>query len=379
MALRPDRRTARPGARVESRSVLTRTASLPLTSLIRRDVDLSLLNTLRLPGRAAAFATITSIDQLEDVRRQWRLEAPDGRRFVLGGGSNLVLTQDFNGLILQMAILGKQKIGEDDDAVYVAAAAGEDWNTFVQWTLAQGWPGLENLSLIPGTVGAAPVQNIGAYGLELSERLHEVEALDLDSGESRRFDRAACRFAYRDSVFKQEGWHRSGQMAIVRVVFRLPKKWTPLTRYADLGQELEARQIAEPNPADIAAAVTAVRRRKLPDPAVLPNAGSFFQNPVVDIVTATKLAAHYPDLPRYRTTPASPDRIKLAAGWLIEQAGWKGRSIGPVGMYEKQALVLVNHDPATARGTDVGLLAEAIRMDVRRKFGVWLSPEPVFI
>ena len=351
-----------------------------MTAPICRDVDLSSLNTLRLPSRAAAFATISSAEQLCEVAAAWRSEAPGGRRFVLGGGSNLVLTQDYAGLVLRMAIPGKAKLGEDGDAVYVAAAAGEDWHGFVEWTLAQGWPGLENLVLIPGTVGAAPVQNIGAYGLELAERLHEVEAIDLDSGERRTFDRAACRFGYRDSIFKQEGWHRSGRMAIVRVVFRLPKKWTPITRYADLAQELEANKIAAPQAAEVAAAVVAIRRRKLPDPAVLPNAGSFFQNPLVDLVTATKLAAHYPAMPRYRNPGAEPgDPVKLAAGWLIEQAGWKGRRLGPVGMYEKQALVLVNHEPGTARGTDVGMLAEAIRSDVRRKFGVWLVPEPVFL
>lgn len=350
-----------------------------MTSLIRRDVDLSTLNTLRLPGRAAAFSTIKTVEQLQEVSALWRRESPAGRRFILGGGSNLVLTQDFNGLVLHMALPGRQKLGEDEAAFYVAGAAGEDWNGFVAWTLAQGWPGLENLSLIPGTVGAAPVQNIGAYGLELAELVHEVEAIDLDSGETRRFDRAACRFAYRDSVFKQEGWHRSGRMAIVRVVFRLPKKWLPSTRYADLAQELDAAKITDPSPTQVAEAIVAIRRRKLPDPATLPNAGSFFQNPVVDLVTATKLAAHYPGLPRYRTTGGDQNQVKLAAGWLIEQAGWKGRSFGPVGMYEKQALVLVNHEPGTARGTDVGMLAEAVRMDVKRKFGVWLVPEPVFI
>lgn len=377
----PTRLLRRLAGRVESHAFAALTPDSLVTSLIRRDVDLSTLNTLRLPSRAAAFATITTPAQLGEVSAVWRRESPGGRRFILGGGSNLVLTQDFNGLILHMALPGRRLVGEDGDAFYVAAAAGEDWNGFVAWTLAQGWPGLENLSLIPGTVGAAPVQNIGAYGLELAEVLHEVEAIDLDTGEPRRFDRAACRFAYRDSVFKQEGWHRNGRMAIVQVVFRLPRKWTPLTRYADLKQELDARKIDAPSPAQVADAIIAIRRRKLPDPATLPNAGSFFQNPVVDLVTATKLAAHYPELPRYRATGGDPaqDQVKLAAGWLIEQAGWKGRSFGPVGMYEKQALVLVNHEPGTARGTDVGMLAEAVRMDVRKKFGVWLVPEPVFI
>lgn len=352
-----------------------------MSQLIERDVDLSTLNTLRLPCRAAALARITSPEILLDACRQWKAECPGGKHFILGGGSNLVLTQDFNGLICQMAIPGREKIGEDSDAVYLAAGAGEPWHPFVQWTLDQGWPGLENLSLIPGTVGASPVQNIGAYGLELADRLHEVHAIDLDTGETKVFDRRACRFGYRDSVFKREGWHRNGRMAIVRVVFRVLKKWTPLYGYADLKQELEVQKITDPTPTDIARAVIAVRQRKLPDPDRIPNAGSFFQNPLVDIVTATKLSAHYPAMPRYRSSPDSKphDKVKLAAGWLIEQAGWKGRSVGPVGMYEKQALVLVNNEPGVARGTDIGMLAEAVRADVKRKFGVWLIPEPIFV
>ena len=350
-------------------------------SCILRDIDLSSKNTLKMPGRAHAFAEITSLDMLRETCKAWATTGDNDKRFILGGGSNIVLTQDFPGLVLKMAIPGRQKTEEDHEAFYISAGAGEDWNAFVQWTLAQGWPGLENLSLIPGTVGAAPIQNIGAYGVELAEFLHEVQALDLDSGEDRVFSRDACRFGYRDSVFKQEGWHRSGKMAIVQVVFRLPKKWVAHTRYADLQQLLAERKLSAPSPADIASAVCALRTMKLPDPGILPNAGSFFQNPVVDIVTATKLAAHYPNMPRYRASAdgKQPDKIKLAAGWLIEQAGWKGRSLGPVGMYEKQALILVNHEPGIARGTDIGLLAEVIRTDVKRKFGVWLKPEPIFV
>ena len=350
--------------------------------MIQFDVDLSSLNTLQLKARAAQFARI---EQAAQILPTLQSVGHGTRRLILGGGSNLVLTGDFNGLVLQMAIAGRSLTGEDNDAWYVTAGAGENWHDFVLWTLAQGWPGLENLVLIPGTVGAAPIQNIGAYGIEAGDFLHEVVATHPDTGTVRRFKQAECALGYRDSLWKKRGWHRSGESVITQVTFRLPKRWQAVTRYADVAAALEAQKLAAPTALEVAAVVMAIRRRKLPDPAVLPNAGSFFQNPVVDIVTATKLGAHYPDMPRYRNEKNGSDsakgveRVKLAAGWLIEQVGWKGRSLGPVGMYDQQALVMVNHEPGTARGTDVGMLAEAIRSDVRRKFGVALIPEPVFV
>lgn len=331
-------------------------------------IDLTNCNTLALPGRAAHYLKIADPAQLTAP------ELAGERRFVLGGGSNLVLTGDFPGLVLHMAIPGRRLAGEDADAWYVEAGAGENWHDFVQWTLARGRPGLENLSLIPGTVGAAPIQNIGAYGLEVSERLHSVTAWDFEKRDFVAVDRDACRFAYRDSLFKQQGWHLDGRIAIVSVVFRLPKAWQANCRYADIAQELAAQRVADPGPADIAAAVIAVRRRKLPDPAVVPNAGSFFHNPVVSADRAAALAAGHPGLPRY---PQPDGRVKLAAGWLIEQAGWKGRNLGPVGMYERQALVLVNRGGAT--GADVRRTMGAVQAAVRDKFAVDLSPEPVFL
>lgn len=330
--------------------------------------ELGPLNTLALPGRAARFARIDSAEALRDP------QLSEGPRFILGGGSNLVLTGDIDRLVLHMAISGRRLIGEDTEAVYIEAGAGENWHDFVQWTLAQGWPGLENLSLIPGTVGAAPIQNIGAYGLEVGERLHSVTAWDFDKQADVNFSRDDCRFAYRDSLFKQEGWHLSGRMAITSVRFRLPKAWQPNCRYADVAQELAARGIGDPTARDIADAVIAVRRRKLPDPAHIPNAGSFFHNPVLDAAQADVLKRAHPGLPCY---PQSDGRVKLAAGWLIEQAGWKGRSLGPVGMYEKQALVLVNHGGAT--GSDVRRTMAAVQASVREKFGVALTPEPIFL
>ena len=332
------------------------------------NIDLTPFNTLALRGRAARYEKITSAGQLAEIRQT------ESKRFILGGGSNLVLTGDFDGLVLHMAIPGKRLLREDAEAWYIEAGAGENWHDFVQWTLAQGWPGLENLSLIPGTVGAAPIQNIGAYGLEVCECFHSLRAWDFDHGEFVSFDRAACRFGYRDSLFKQQGWHLSGRLAIVSVTFRLAKQWVANTRYAELAQELAARQIATPTAGDVAAAIIAIRQRKLPDPALTPNAGSFFHNPLVERQVADALAAAHPSLPRY---PQPDGRVKLAAGWLIEQAGWRGKGLGAAGMYDKQALVLINRGGAT--GADVRRLMAAVQADVRARFAVELSPEPIFL
>ena len=339
---------------------------------VERDANLARRNTLALPAHAALFARISSADQLTALADT--CSPSDTRLFILGGGSNLVLTGDVDGLVAHVAIPGRELAGEDADAWYVRAGAGETWHDFVQWTLAQGWPGLENLALIPGTVGAAPIQNIGAYGLEVAERFHALAAFDMQRGESVRFDRAGCRFGYRDSVFKQEGWHLDGRFVITDVTFRLPKRWRPLTGYADIERELAAHGITDPGAHQIADAVVAVRQRKLPDPARIPNTGSFFHNPVMTAEAAKPLLSAHPALPHY---PQPDGRMKLAAGWLIEQAGWKGRDLGAVGMYENQALVLVNRGGAT--GADVLALMQAVQQDVAERFGVKLTPEPVFL
>lgn len=343
-----------------------------LPPFIQADADLQTLNTLALPGKAAWLGTIADAAQLAALADVPALQAK--RRFILGGGSNLVLGGDFDGLVLRLTIPGRELAAKDDEAWYVRAGAGENWHNFVRWTLAAGYPGLENLSLIPGTVGAAPIQNIGAYGLEVGERFHHLEAIDLQSGEALRFDRHQLRFGYRDSLFKQEGWHLDGRYAITAVTFRLEKRWAPVTRYADVEKELAAGGIATPTAQQVSDAIIAIRQRKLPDPALIPNAGSFFHNPVVDTATADQLAAAYPSLPHY---PQPDGRVKLAAGWLIEQAGWKGKDLGPAGMYEKQALVLVNRGGAT--GADVAALMAAVQADVLERFGVGLTPEPIFL
>lgn len=332
------------------------------------DADLRTFNTLALPARAKCLATIRSINDLTHSALQ------TAARFILGGGSNVVFTGDIEQTVLHMALLGKRLHSEDADAWYVEAHAGENWHEFVQWTLAQGWPGLENLSLIPGTVGAAPIQNIGAYGLEVSDRLHTVSAWNFKRKAQVTLSRSDCQFAYRDSVFKQQGWHLNGDMAVTSVIFKLPKHWQANTRYADVENALAAACITHPNPQDIANAVIAVRQRKLPDPQITPNVGSFFHNPVVDGALAEHLRAAHPNLPCY---PQLDGRVKLAAGWLIEQAGWKGRAIGPVGMYKNQALVLVNLGQAC--GPDVIATMQAVQAAVQQKFRVRLTPEPIFL
>lgn len=340
------------------------------TDLLQRDAPLDRLNTLGLPARAAGLAVIETSAQVAALMTlpEWRTWP----RFILGGGSNLVLTGDFAGLVLQVRIPGRRPVAEDADAWLIQAGAGESWRDFVTWTLDCGWPGLENLALIPGTVGAAPIQNIGAYGLEVAERFQQLETVDLTTGATVIFDRTACRFGYRDSVFKQEA---AGRYLVTNVTFRLPKRWRPITGYAELARELvEARNLFQPTARQIAEAVIAVRSRKLPDPAQIGNAGSFFKNPVVDAITFARLAERYPELPRY---PQPNGAVKLAAGWLIERCGWKGQNLGAAGVYEHQALVLVNR--GGARGEDVLRLAQAIQTSVRAEFGVELEPEPVVL
>ncbi|OAJ57405.1 UDP-N-acetylmuramate dehydrogenase [Paraburkholderia ginsengiterrae] len=292
-------------------------------------------------------------------------------RLVLGGGSNVVLTGDFAGLVLLVALQGRRVVREDADAWYVEAAGGEPWHEFVEWTLSQGLPGLENLALIPGTVGAAPIQNIGAYGLEVSERFASLRAVELATGAVVELGAQACRFGYRDSFFKREGRER---FVIASVTFRLPKVWQPRAGYADLARELAAHGDAgtPPTAQAIFDAVVAVRRAKLPDPLELGNAGSFFKNPVVEAGQFAALKVKEPEIVSY---PQPDGRVKLAAGWLIDRCGWKGRSMGAAAVHDRQALVLVNRGGAT--GAEVLALAKAIQRDVLERFGVELEAEPV--
>ncbi|GAA5784279.1 UDP-N-acetylmuramate dehydrogenase [Chitiniphilus shinanonensis] len=334
---------------------------------IATDIDLTPLNTLGLAARAAQLAVVRGGEDVAALAGDAALARMPWQ--VLGGGSNLVLPEVVPGLTLKVEIAGRRVVGEDEHAVYVAAGGGEPWHEFVQWTLAQGWGGLENLSLIPGTVGAAPIQNIGAYGVEVKDVLHELTAYQLADGERRVFGNAECAFAYRDSVFKHD---EAGRWLIGEVVFRLPRNPVLRTGYGEIDAELTGAGLPR-TPQGVAQAVVNVRRRKLPDPAVIGNAGSFFKNPIVPAAQRDALLAEHPALVSY----AMPDGdYKLAAGWLIEHAGWKGRRLGPVGMYERQALVLVNHGGAAR--ADVAALTDAVRAEVLARFGVAIEPEPVW-
>jgi UDP-N-acetylmuramate dehydrogenase len=290
---------------------------------------------------------------------------------VLGGGSNVVLTGDLNALVLLMEIPGYQ--AEDvGDAWLVTAGAGENWSALVNRTIADGMPGLENLALIPGTAGAAPIQNIGAYGVELRERFAGVRALDRHTGTFVWLDLQACGFGYRDSLFKRAG---AGRYILTAVTLRLPKAWQPVLSYGELARELDGRAVpTAPDPAAVRDAVVAIRSRKLPDPAQLGNAGSFFKNPLVSTAQRDALLQAHPDLVSY----AQPDgSYKLAAGWLIDRCGFKGLTDGPVGVYGKQALVLVHHGGGT--GAMLLALANRIADAVQARFGVRIEPEPVVL
>jgi UDP-N-acetylmuramate dehydrogenase len=340
-----------------------------LASKLQYDVSLRPFNTFGIESRAHALLAVESVADLRALRESAELRALP--RLVLGGGSNILLTGDVDGLVLQMRGRGIAIVGASEDAVLVRAAAGENWHGLVQWTLAHGLAGLENLSLIPGSVGAAPIQNIGAYGSEIKDVFHSLTAYDFDSGEVLVLDRAACRFAYRDSVFKHELKDRA---AILDVTFALPKQWRPNLGYAELAREIEASGIAAPDAQAVSDAVIAIRRRKLPDPEQIGNAGSFFKNPVVSAQMRDALLAAHPQLVSHAQADGS---YKLAAGWLIDQCGWKGKSLGAAGVYEKQALVLVNR--GGAKGEEIAQLARAIQQDVARAYGVMLEPEPVFV
>ncbi len=304
-------------------------------------------------------------------------------KFVLGGGSNIVLTGDVKPLVLKVEVMGRRLIHETPKAWIVEAGAGENWHAVVAWTLAQGWPGLENLALIPGSVGASPVQNIGAYGVELQDRFESLHAIDLVTGQAFTLNAAQCAFGYRDSVFKhtagQDGdFGLAGRALITRVRFRLPKPWKAVLGYADLERKRADTGIDQPDAQQIFDWVCAIRRAKLPDPATLGNAGSFFKNPTVSPDQCADIIAREPGIVHY---PMPNGDIKLAAGWLIDACGWKGKSIGNAGVYDKQALVLVNRGGAAnpVTGGEVMTLARAIQTSVYERFGIRLEPEPVVV
>lgn len=292
-------------------------------------------------------------------------------KFILGGGSNLVLTKDVDLCVLKIEIKGRRLLETRDDAWIVEVGAGESWHDTVQWCLDQGLSGLENMALIPGTVGAAPVQNIGAYGVELKDRFESLDAVDLITGRTVTLYADQCAFAYRDSVFKQGLKSKS---VITTVRLRLPRPWVPVLGYMELERKIAETANIRPDARQIFDWVCEVRRAKLPDPMVIGNAGSFFKNPVVSAEQCRDIIGRDPEIVHY---PLDDGTYKLAAGWLIDACGWKGKSIGRAGVYERQALVLVNRGGAS--GAEVVTLARAIQESVYGRFGIRLEPEPVVI
>jgi UDP-N-acetylmuramate dehydrogenase len=356
-------RVAMPAERVD---VLAQRVDMGGYTLIE-NASLANRNTLRVAARAKLLAEFRDASRLPEL-----LDFPairNSRLLVLGEGSNVLFTGDFDGTVLVMATRGVQ-VESDGDSARIAVAAGERWDDFVRWTLGQGYAGLENLILIPGTVGAAPIQNIGAYGCEVAEFIESVEAWDTREHCVVTLDHATCAFAYRDSLFK----HEPGRYIVTAVRFVLPRSWPLRTDYAGINEQLARMGVDKPAPFHVAEAVVHLRTSKLPDPAVIGNAGSFFKNPIVDAARAEQLKRDHPGLAAWSQ---SDGRCKVSAAWLIEAAGFKGMREGDAGISQRHALVLVNHGKAS--GPELWALAQRVIAGVLEKFGVRLEPEPLVI
>jgi len=333
--------------------------------VIRENFSLKNFNTFNIDALAEYFATFDSLQQLQELLE---LHSPEMKRvLILGGGSNLLFTGAIEGMVLKNEITGMQAISEDEDYVYVKAGAGENWHRFVLYCINRNLSGVENLSLIPGNVGAGPMQNIGAYGVELKDVFHELEAFHLKDKQLVKFKLEDCAFGYRESIFKNR---LKNQFVIATVTFKLLKKTRLNTSYGAIEHELLRMDIPEPSIKDVSQAVINIRSSKLPDPAEIGNAGSFFKNPEVPDFKFRELQERYPGIIGYTLHQS---RVKLAAGWLIEQCGWKGYRKGDAGCHAKQALVLVNHGKAT--GKEIFDLSEEILQSVQSKFGVSLERE----
>jgi len=336
-----------------------------MTEQWQEQVSLKPYNTFGIDVKARYFSQAHDDQEV----RQSLAQAQQGGVpvLVIGGGSNLLLTRDIDALVLHMASRGRRVLSDDGERIVVEAEAGEPWHPFVQWTLAQGYCGLENLSLIPGTVGAAPMQNVGAYGVEIKDVFAGLTALDRETGELRDFGLAECAFGYRDSLFKRN----PGRWLILRVRFALNRTLQAHLDYGPVRQRLAEQGVTAPTAQAISDAICSIRREKLPDPAELGNAGSFFKNPVVSAEQVERIRAQHPGVVAY---PQADGQVKLAAGWLIEQAGWKGHREGDAGVHRLQSLVLVNYGQAS--GAQMHALARRIQADILERFGVALEMEP---
>lgn len=333
-------------------------------TIFQQHTSLKPYNTFGIPVKADYFAEVQSASDLQELLASDLIKTQP--LLILGGGSNLLFTKDFEGLVVKMSIPGISEVMVGDE-VLVTAGAGVVWNDFVNYCVQHGYAGVENLSLIPGTVGASPIQNIGAYGVELKDVFKSCIGMELSTGSSRSFSYSDCQFGYRDSIFKNE---LKGQYLITEVCFRLSRVAKINTQYGAIQEELAKRGISEPTIADVSAVVAHIRVSKLPDPTTIGNAGSFFKNPVIPTSDFKRLYENFPEVVHYQVPP---DKVKLAAGWLIEQCGFKGKVVGQTGTWKNQALVLVNHGQAT--GQEVYSFSENIINTVEAKFGVRLERE----
>ncbi len=332
---------------------------------IREKVSLKSYNTMKVQSEAALFFEVNQEDEVQELLRDSSLK--NESKLVLGGGSNILFRDDMDSLVLLNRIKGIEKVDEDEQSVLLRIGGGEDWHQLVMHCVKKGWGGIENLALIPGTVGAAPIQNIGAYGVELVDVFEKLEAIHLQSGNLETFGKDICRFGYRDSIFKRE---LKGEYLINRVYLRLQKKPQVNTSYRALSDYLQQQGIENPDILDVAEAVIEIRQSKLPDPQELPNCGSFFKNPVIPEADFEMLSSKYENIPGY---PAAEGKVKVPAGWLIEQAGWKGKSFGKVGTYEKQALVIVNRGEED--GDRILEFSAHLQHQVKQKFNIDLERE----
>ncbi len=329
---------------------------------IQENINLASYNTFGIDCISSSFVKIKELEELE------KLFQKDIDKFlVLGGGSNILFTQDFDGLIIKNEISGIEKISEDSDSVKLKVGAGENWHKFVLHAVDNNLSGIENLSLIPGTVGAAPIQNIGAYGVEGKDVIHSVNFYHLEHKKHYTYNASECQFGYRDSIFKND---LKGKFVITSVVFELSKNFNAKTSYGAIEDTLTMKGIHNPTIKDISEAVIEIRQSKLPDPEKIGNAGSFFKNPVIPKIEFDKVLEKYPNAPHYTV---SNELIKVPAGWLIQEAGWKGKTFEHIGIHPKQALVLVNY--GGGKGKDIKQLAYDIQNDVYNKFNILISPE----
>lgn len=333
--------------------------------MIKTDINLQPHNTFGLKCTAKKFAAFTSVQELISLLAEGKRN--EDELLILGGGSNILLTQNYHGLVLKNELHGIEVIKEDANYYYVKANAGEVWHDFVLYAIENNMGGIENLSLIPGSVGAAPMQNIGAYGVEIKDVFHELEALQIESGTVQKFNADACQFGYRESVFKHA---LKGRYVILSMTLRLTKNHIINTSYGAIEKELETMGVESPTIGEVSKAVIAIRQSKLPDPKKIGNSGSFFKNPVVNKVKFEALKAQFPAIAHY---PIDENNIKLAAGWLIDQAGWKGKTFDKYGVHKNQALVLVNY--GGAKGKDIYDLSQKILDSVKEIYGVELERE----